>query len=1365
MRRKNLVVLVLACVLSLVLAFSASAQVSDDYTGWNYTDDGNMVYYIDGVMVRNDWVVLEEEGTFYFGADGVMYAEGVYTIDSDLYGFDISGQMYDDAYFEIYDYTTEPATCKRYCAKAGGALYVNEWATPSYLYNEGNDNENNYSFYASADGQLLEGLQKVGDKYYYFHEDYYASRVEDQIFYIYNEAIDWHSAYYAREDGSLAHNQWVYHEEYDDSYWSYYDENCQRIIEDVVSIGGQLYAFDNSGRLFYDGICSIYNPETNDWDYYCATATKDGGLYVNEWVQLHIDESNAAWYYCGADGKLYSDGIYKIGGKYYYFFSDGSMAENTTFEIGYYDEDLDAYITVGNYRAKANGELYMNSWYLDEETWYYYGADGKAPHGLATIGGQQYCFNEWGVMIEDDVISIFNEDGYKHYIVDENGTPVEAKNNDWTKAFDKWYLVLNDEFCRNEICLVGDKYYAFKWDGSMYENEMFELDSYDEETDTWLGWKTYYAKADGTLARNEVMFANRYGYGSEDLYMFGADCATIDYYTGLYELDGKTYYVFGDGNVLFDCFSDTEDGVYRFDKNGVGKKLADGWYYDDTAEDYPEYWHWIYVQDGVMLIDGLYEIDGKRYAFDDSYGLITNDIYYDWQTDKYWLLTYMDEKGRGGSVCEETNVWKTINGEYVYLTEDASLHIGWMDRYYLDPYMSYCEYIVDEDGYIYTVNHYGVSKKLTTTGLFAVNGTNAYLRNGKAVTNEWIKLSDGWRYFDEGGCMLVDETRKIDNVWYCFDHNGRMCDNGWHRGASGSWYWAAKSGALFTGIDSVGYVFSEDGRLVEDDVILIDDVFYVVNRHGKKIATFTNEGWNEAAGNWYYVTTYDYYDGVKKEVLRGGYYDEFGRFFVFDQQGRMLSNRFYDNNEYYLGSNGNALKNWFMVDGYWYFGNDDDYGRLYKDGIYFIGEKEFAFDEDGRLHVNKTFFYWNEDLIVTTNGNGEVISRTDATGWQYSEDASWGYGQAHYYKDGKPYTGWLGSYYIDYGTMAINAVVMDEKTDKRYCIDKKGQMVTSKWYEIWEDDWVLARADGTLYYNEWVKTGGKWYYFEDVSMVYDCVIAINGTKHVFDENGVWISEYTDKKDPDFSGKSDGWIEYNGKWYFSMAGEAVYSDTLFVDGKWYAFDRDGVMVSNAFYFDYYGGSFGVHYYTSGGARGEYTGWQYIGKDWVYFNKANLACEGWILDDGKYYYQEFVSKDTGYTMELVGARMVTGYQVIDRTLYYFENSGILTKTITTPGWYKGGSDWYYIDANGNVVCGETEYKIGGSRYAFDYDGKMVANEVWGDYYYNANGELVTKSGWYAIGNQWVYVLSNGKIAYEGVFRIGGKDYYFFDGYWIG
>ncbi len=1360
MKGKHLIVLLLACVLSFALAFSASAQVSDGYTGWEYDFDmGYEVYYNNGEKVTNDWIV-DGDHTYYVDENGLKYNSDIYEIDGVWYGFSWEGYLYDDTVFftQEYDETLGHYVETHYCAKPGGELYRNGWAKPTHSYIEGALNDR--WFYAGEDHAVLTGKQLIGGKYYCFEHN--GAMYYDEYFEHYNEETDDFDTYYAQggaADGALAQNRWVWNT--DQECWNYYDDDCIRVKNRIVTIGGKLYGFDWNGEMYYDTVFSIYNAETDDWDYYRAMGgSADGALLVNSWNQSYIADGNTDWYYYGADGKQYRNGVKKIGNKYYYFHGWGNMAEGE-FSPGYYDEELDTYISDGYYRTKADGSLYVNEWFTDGDTWYYYGAEGKAPFGLATIGGKQYCFTYWGRMLENDVESIMIDGVMHHYIADKEGAVVEAENDDWTKAFGRWYLVLNDEFCRSEIRLVGDEYYGFDWQGKMYENEFFDMDRYGED-DEFLGWFHYYAKADGTLARNEVVSVNWY-YG-ERLCFFGDDCAAPEE-EGLYTLGDAIYYVYSEGEVLTSDIMQTEDGVYRFEADGAGRKLADGWYYDDTDTYEDAFHYWIYVQDGQMFADGIYEIGGKRYAFEDNCALITDDIYYDWQTEKYWLLTYMDKSGRGGSVCEETNVWKTVNGEYVYLTEDSSLYTGWMDKYYLEPYMSYCEYIADDDNYVYAVNKYGVANKLNYTGLLATNGANGYLRNGKIVMDEWIKFSDGWRYFDGDGCMLVDEAENINDVWYYFDHNGRMCDNGWHRSAGGSWYWAAKSGALFTGIDSVGYVFNSSGRLIEDDVAYIDGVFYVTDRNGKKIGTFTEDGWNKVGSNWYYAVTYDYDIHQSREVMRGSYYDEFGRFFAFDSQGRMLANRFYEDNTYYLGSNGNALKNWFKIDGYWYYGDPDDYGRLYRSGICYIGDKEFSFDETGRLLVNKTFFYWGEDCIVTTNGNGEVINKTPANGWAYSENAMWGYGEAYYYKNGSPYTGWIGNYYIDGGWMAINTTVMDEKTGKEYCLNKKGLKVTSNWYELWEDEWVLARADGSLYRNEWVKSGGKWYYFEGSSMVYDRILFIDGAWHEFDKNGVWIGEYTENAGLDFSGKNDGWVKHNGQWYFSMAGEPVRNDSLLVDGKWYAFDSDGVMIANAFNFTYYGKSFGVYYYTASGARGEYTGWKYIGKDWVYFNKANLACEGWILDGGKYYYQEFVAADNDYSFDVVGARMVTGYHVINDVLYYFNGSGILTKTITASGWHQAGSDWYYVDANGKVVSGQSAYKIGGSRYAFDYDGKMIANDISDGQYYNANGALITKSGWYTVNGKWIYVLSNGKVAGDGVFRIDGKDYYFHEYIWVG
>ena len=110
-------------------------------------------------------------------------------------------------------------------------------------------------------------------------------------------------------------------------------------------------------------------------------------------------------------------------------------------------------------------------------------------------------------------------------------------------------------------------------------------------------------------------------------------------------------------------------------------------------------------------------------------------------------------------------------------------------------------------------------------------------------------------------------------------------------------------------------------------------------------------------------------------------------------------------------------------------------------------------------------------------------------------------------------------------------------------------------------------------------------------------------------------------------------------------------------------------------------------------------------------------------------------------------------------------MLIDTITSYGWHQAGSDWYFVDESGKAVRGEGMYKVGGTYYAFDYDGKMIANGVYGDRYYDAGGALVTNMGWYMVDGEWIYVTARGTVACDGVFRIDGRDYYFYDSVWIG
>ncbi|MBP3381856.1 MAG: hypothetical protein J6L00_04325, partial [Clostridia bacterium] len=465
---------------------------------------------------------------------------------------------------------------------------------------------------------------------------------------------------------------------------------------------------------------------------------------------------------------------------------------------------------------------------------------------------------------------------------------------------------------------------------------------------------------------------------------------------------------------------------------------------------------------------------------------------------------------------------------------------------------------------------------------------------------------------------------------------------------------------------------------------------------------------------------------------------------------------------YYLGGDG-AVQRWFKVGGYWYYGDPEDYGYLYNDGIYTINEKEYLFDNTGKLLQSVTVYSWERDAMVTTDSEGIIVKENPVNGWVYHVDTRWGNGNAYYYVNGSAYNGWLGNYYIQYGTMLIDDFVYDEEANVYYYVNKKGVKQGTGWYERWDDYWMYIRSDGTVVYDDWLKIGTKWYYFDEYQMASGDSYKIDGVWHSFDDNGVWLGETKDIT-PDCTGKADGWFKYNGEWYFAMAGKVATDRDLYSNGKWYHLDYQGCMIADTFWYNPYAKDESFRYFTADGSMATYKGWQRSKGYWVYFDNANSVRLGWLNVGGKTYYQSIFADENGsYITFNIG--ILTGYQVIDDVLYQFNSDGALVKTITTKGWYKGGSDWYYIEADGFVARNESAYKIGNAYYAFDGDGKMVANDVYDGHYYNASGAMVTKAGWYQIGKKWIYVMDGGIVAQNGVLRIGNKDYYFSDSYWLG
>lgn len=120
----------------------------------------------------------------------------------------------------------------------------------------------------------------------------------------------------------------------------------------------------------------------------------------------------------------------------------------------------------------------------------------------------------------------------------------------------------------------------------------------------------------------------------------------------------------------------------------------------------------------------------------------------------------------------------------------------------------------------------------------------------------------------------------------------------------------------------------------------------------------------------------------------------------------------------------------------------------------------------GILTYNNTLYDASGAKINATNGWYSVVNN-GKTEW-------------YYFKNGDPYSGWFGKYYL------VN-----------------GKMTTGLKYN-WLFGLRMFDKDGNLCENKWVLFENKWYYAGAGGRVYTGQRTINGKTYWFDSNGVWV---------------------------------------------------------------------------------------------------------------------------------------------------------------------------------------------------------------------------------------------------------------------
>ena len=167
---------------------------------------------------------------------------------------------------------------------------------------------------------------------------------------------------------------------------------------------------------------------------------------------------------------------------------------------------------------------------------------------------------------------------------------------------------------------------------------------------------------------------------------------------------------------------------------------------------------------------------------------------------------------------------------------------------------------------------------------------------------------------------------KTGNAWYFYNQNGVLARNAW----AGN-YWLGADGKMVTNawVDNGRYYVDANGAWVKG---------------AQKPAVAQKQGWVQSGGAWYY-----YYQGnVVVNAWVGNYW--------LGADGRMATSSWVDNGRYYVGSNGEWVRNaqkpeekkqgWVKESNTWYYYNTD--GTLARNkwaGNYWLGA-------DGRMSTN-----------------------------------------------------------------------------------------------------------------------------------------------------------------------------------------------------------------------------------------------------------------------------------------------------------------------------------------------------------------------------------------------------------------------------
>ena len=344
---------------------------------------------------------------------------------------------------------------------------------------------------------------------------------------------------------------------------------------------------------------------------------------------------------------------------------------------------------------------------------------------------------------------------------------------------------------------------------------------------------------------------------------------------------------------------------------------------------------------------------------------------------------------------------------------------------------------------------------------------------------------------------------KTGNAWYFYNQNGVLARNAW----AGN-YWLGADGKMVTNawVDNGRYYVDANGAWVKG---------------AQKPAVAQKQGWVQSGGAWYY-----YYQGnVVVNAWVGNYW--------LGADGRMATSSWVDNGRYYVGSNGEWVRNaqkpeekkqgWVKESNTWYYYNTD--GTLARNkwaGNYWLGA-------DGRMSTNS----WVDNGRYYVGSNGEWVRNAQKPeekkqGW-VKESNTW-----YYYNTDETLARnkWVGNYWLGAdGRMATNSWV----DNNRYYVGTNGAWIKDARHpeekkQGWvkeSNTWYYYNTDGTLARNKWA---GNYWLGADGRMSTNSWVDNN--RYYVGADGAWVKDASRDKntkraiflDPGHGGSDSGAVE-------------------------------------------------------------------------------------------------------------------------------------------------------------------------------------------------------------------------------------------------